>query len=134
MGQAALPAGDEGLTPAVEAFVERARSLSDNELRSVADARDRVDEAFHAAALRAAAEELSNRGPAYALARSRLSGAHVSAAADDAVGAERSEWQRVSRLAQLAIDDALLALLTGDVIHPKHVRELYRSFGVLSTT
>jgi hypothetical protein len=133
MGQAVLPADDDGVTPAVEAFVERARGLSDDELRAVADARDRVDEAFHAAALRAASEALRGRGHDYVRARNRLSAAHVPAAAGDAVGEDRAEWQRVSRLAQLAIDDALLALVTSDVIHPKHVRELYRSFGALSS-
>jgi hypothetical protein len=94
-----------------------------------------VDEAFHEAALRAAAESLVGRAEAYMRARSQLAGAHVPACLESSSrGVERARWQDVARLVQLALDDALLAVATSDELHPNHARELYRSFKVVRPT
>jgi len=101
----------------VAAFVERMRLLTDDERRLVAGARRQVSEGYHESALRAAAELLVGRGDAYARARSEVAAVHVSDGVDD----------ETARLVQLAVDDALAALVTADLLHPNHVRELYRS-------
>jgi hypothetical protein len=38
---------------------------------------------------------------------------------------EIAEWQEVARLARIAIDEALLALLLSDTMMPPDIRELY---------
>lgn len=98
----------------------------------MAEARRAVDEAFHETALFAAAEALEGREDAYVRARRELARAHVPEVLADAARDERARWQDVARLAQLAIDDALLAIVTSDRVHPNHLRELYRSFKATS--
>jgi hypothetical protein len=112
----------------VQGFLDRALALTDDQRLAVADARRAVDEAFHETALLAAAEALAGRGETYAHARRELARAHVPERLDGAADDDRARWQDVARLAQLAIDDALLAILTNDQLHPDHLRELYRSF------
>lgn len=88
-----------------------------------------MDEAFHEAALQSATESLVGRAETYVRARSQLARAHVPECLDgSSADAERARWQDVARLVQLALDDALLAVVTSDELHPNHARELYRSF------
>lgn len=105
--------------------------LRDEDRLTVAEGRKAVSEAYHAKALRAAAEALAGRAEAYVAVRRRLAGAHVpDSLADGVVPAlsaeEVARWNEVARLVQQAIDDALLAFLASDVLHPNHLRELYR--------
>jgi hypothetical protein len=118
----------------VQGFLKRVLELGDDQRLAVAEARRAVNEAFHETALRAAAEALAGRGEAYARARRALARAHVPECLDGSPGdeADRAGWQDVARLVQLAIDDALLAVLTSDALHPNHSRELYRSFKAAS--
>lgn len=116
----------------MQGFIACVLELTDDQRRAVADARRSVDEAFHDTALRAAAEALEGRGDMYARARRELARAHVPERLHGAAGDDRARWQDVARLAQLAIDDALLAVLTSDTLHPNHSRELYRSFKAAS--
>jgi len=130
-GQAPSVGVESDLPPSVDAFVARVRSLTDDERIAIANARGAVDEAFHARALLAGAEELVKRGGAYVGARWALADAHLPEAmldiADDAPGDDVARWNEVARLVQLAIDEALVAILTSDSLHPNHLRELYRS-------
>jgi hypothetical protein len=114
----------------VQGFVERVLELSDDQRLAVAEARRAVNEAFHETAVSAAVEALAGRGEAYTRARRALARAHVPECLDGSAGdgGDRAAWQDVARLVQLAIDDALLAVLTSDALHPSHLRELYRSF------
>lgn len=119
----------------VDQFVERVRVLDDAELWDLARARGSVDETFHAGAWKAAVEMVTARSDAYWNAWSRIATAYVpdrleelvqrGMAVDESVMAE---WQDVARLARLAIDDALLALLTGDIIPPPDIRQLHGSW------
>lgn len=107
------------------------RRLRDEDRLRVAEGRKAVSEAYHAKALRAAAEALSGRAEAYVASRRRLAGAHVPDRLTEEGGLalsadEVARWNEVARLVQQAIDDALLALLASDVLHPNHLRELYR--------
>lgn len=134
-GQLERHGADDSLErfPAVEAFVEQVLQLGDDERHAVAEARKQIDEARQAKALRAAAEALAvtGRRSAYIETRERLALAHLS---DEPVGGDASapstdelaRRHETVRLLRLAIDDAVLALLTTDVLHPKHLRELYR--------
>lgn len=114
--------------------MERALTLTDAERQAAADARRAVNEAYHETALRAAAEALAGRGEEYARARRELAGAHVPDSLGASAGDEddAADRQDVARLVQLAIDDALLAILVSDQLHPNHLRELYRSFKAAS--
>lgn len=122
---------------ALEDFIEQVLSLSDEDRLAAAEARKAIDERYHASALRAAADPLARRGEAYVEARRRLIGAHVPDSLGDEAGRsldprEVAGWNEVARLVQQAIDDAVVALLVSDVLHPKHLRELYRPWqGVL---
>lgn len=100
----------------MEEFVARARQLTDEERVAVAEARKAVDETFHAKAVIAGLEALAGRGDVYVHARRVVAGVHLSEQIED----------EVARLVQLAIDDALLAMIGRDVLHPNHLRELYR--------
>lgn len=88
-----------------------------------------MDEVFHERALAAAAELLVGRGEEYARARRTLATAHLprSLTAD---GGGRTDLDDTARHVQLAIDDGLLAVLTSDLLHPNHARELHRSLKV----
>lgn len=113
-------------TAALDAFVERVRSLTDEERAAVAQARAEVNEAFHERALRAGAEALVGRAEAYAAARSRVGSAHVPAAIGGGDRGPDPHWTSVARLMQLALDEMLVALVASDVLHPNHLRELSR--------
>lgn len=110
--------------PAVEAFVRRARSLTDEERVALAAARRALAEDHREAALRAAAEALAGRSDAYARARRELSDAHVPRRL--ARGDGEAADHETSRLVQLAIDELLVALITSDVLLPDYLRELAR--------
>lgn len=116
----------------VDALVERARALTDEDRRRLASARRTRDESFRAVAWRAACEMLSVRAEAYADAWQRIGPAFVPdrlveliRVGDQADPDDVREWQDVARLARLGIDDELLALLTADFIPPGHIRELH---------
>ena len=105
--------------------------LTDEERLRVAEGRRAVSEAYHAKALRAAAEALAGRAETFIAYRRLVAGAHVPDRLGDEGGAALptdvvARWNEVARLVQQAIDDALLALLASDVLHPDHLRELYR--------
>jgi hypothetical protein len=109
----------------VEEFLARVRALTDEERLAVAAERRAVDESFHEKAVTAGLEALADRGDAYVRARRAVAGAHVP---------ERIEQDQgeVARLVQLAIDDALLAMVGRDLLHPNHLRELYRPWRALA--
>lgn len=116
----------------VEAFIEQARSLDDDDRRALARAREAVDEGFHVGAWRAANEMAAQRAHTYMEARIRIGAAFIPDRLEELIrqGArahpeEVAEWQGVARLSWAGIDDALLALLGTDSIPPLHVRELY---------
>lgn len=110
----------EGVKPgAVGDFVDRVLRLSDDDRLAVAEARRAVSEGFHEKALWAAAEALVGRSEEYARARALVARAHV----PEGLAEEADE---VARLVQLAIDEGLVALVGADVLHPNHLRELYR--------
>lgn len=122
----------------IDALVERARALSDDDRVRLAAARGEVDESFHAGAWRAASEMLPIRAEMYALAWQRIGPAFVPdrlqeiiELGDRADPDELREWQEVARLVRLGIDDELLALLTFDSIPPPHLRQLHRSWSTM---
>ncbi|HJR95630.1 MAG TPA: hypothetical protein VJ807_09355 [Gaiellaceae bacterium] len=132
VGQTDRSQSDRHASRAVDAFVARVLELTDDDRRAIADARAAVDESFHQSALRAAAEQVVGRGDEYMRARRAVALAHVPDALEGAPPGELQALNRVARDAQLAIDDGLLAVLTRDTLHPKHLRELNRSLGIVS--
>jgi len=127
------PEISEATKPAglVDSLIARARSLDDVDLQVLAEARAGIDETFHRGAWRAALEALSTGSSVYAEAWTKIGDAYVPRRLEELAqrggGADRGDlvaWQQVARLARLAIDDALLALLTADTIPPPHRREL----------
>ena len=131
VGQPDLSQPDTHASPAVDAFVARVLELTDDDRSAIADARAAVDEPFHRSALLAAAEQLAGRGDEYVRARRAVALAHVPDALEGAPPGELEALNRIARNAQLAIDDGLLAVLARDTLHPKHLRELNRSLGVV---
>ena len=131
VGQTDLSQSDTHASPAVDAFVARVLELTDDDRRAIAHARTAVDESFHRSALLAAVEQLVSRGDEYLRARRAVALAHVPDALDGAAPGELDALNRVAREAWLAIDDGLLAVLARDTLHPKHLRELNRSLGVI---
>jgi hypothetical protein len=125
--------GAEAVIPAgVEAFLERARALRDEDRRALADARRGGSEVVRAGAWRAAVEMLPERANAYVAGWARIGTAFVPERLEEllrtgsgADAAEVAEWQEVARLVRIALDEALLALLLSDTITPPDVRELY---------
>lgn len=107
---------------AVDSFVERVRSLTDEERRVVAERRRGLDEAFREKALRAAAEAIPPHEAVYVRARARVAGAHVPTRLEE--GVRDDEWTEISRLVQLAVDEGLLAMVAQRTVHPNHLREL----------
>lgn len=105
----------------------RVRALTDEDRTVLAEARKALDEGFREQALRSAAELLVGRGEAYALARRELAGAHV----PQGLGDDRGRRDEVARLAELAIDELLVGIVTQERLHPKHLRELYRPWRAL---
>jgi hypothetical protein len=121
--------GNTASTPLhVDAFIEEAHALRDENRVVLAEARRRLDEAVRAAAWKAANEVLVGRAAEYADAWLRIGPAHLPERLEDLRGegdaAEIERWQDVARLARLALDEALVALLTADTIPPPDVREL----------
>jgi hypothetical protein len=115
----------------VDDLVRQVQALDDADLRRLARARAQVDESFHSGAWRSAVEMAATKGGAHAEAWVRIGAAFVPERLEELVqlGAtadpeEVAEWQGVARLARLAIDDRLLALLTADSIKPPDLREL----------
>lgn len=134
-GQHARVEPDTASSSPLDEFVTRVLALTDDERRTVAEARRSVDEAFHERALVAATELLVGRGETYAQARRVLATAHVPMAlSEHGDHDERAELADLARHVQLAIDDGLLAVLTSDLLHPNHARELHRSLKVVFDT
>ncbi len=61
----------------IDALVERARALTDDDRVRLAAARGAIEESFHAGAWRAASEMLPDRGEMYASAWQRIGAAFV---------------------------------------------------------
>lgn len=121
----------EGLPKKVQELIDRARTLSDEERRAIAIARADRDEAFRVGAWRAAMEAIGQRPELYPAAWVKVGSAYVPERLEGLINLgsradadEVAEWQGVARLVRLAIDEALLALLTSDTIPPPHLREL----------
>lgn len=110
------------LDAGVTSFVERVRGLTDEERRVVAERRRGLDEVFREKAVRAGAESLEAHADLYVRTRMQVAHAHVPACLEEAVPNE--EWAEISRLVQLAIDEALLAFVGSGTLHPNHLREL----------
>lgn len=123
---------ESGPRAIVDAFIERARALDDEDRRALARARGAIDEAFHAGAWKAANEMVADRARGYVEARVRIGDAHVPDRLEELIQlgskadpAQVAEWQGIARLVRAGMDDALLALLTADSITPPDIRELY---------
>ena len=115
----------------MDAFVEQARALRDEERVFLADARRGLNEVVRAGAWKAANEMLTPRAAEYTAAWMRIGPAFVPDRLEElhgrssgVDGAEVARWQDVARLARLAMDEALVALLVADVVPPPAVREL----------
>lgn len=123
----------EAVIPAsVEGFLEQARALRDEDRLALAEARGAGNEAVRAGAWNAALELLPERAGAYVSCWGRVGPAFVPERLEEllrtgsgADAREIAEWQEVARLARIAIDEALLALLLSDTMMPPDVRELY---------
>lgn len=113
---------------AVESFVERVRSLTDDERRVVAARRRGLDEAFREKAVRGGIEASARHPELWAQARMQVAGAHLPDALEEAT--LEPEWSEISRLVQLAIDEGLLAFVGQGTLHPDHLRELIAAWPV----
>lgn len=111
-----------GLDAVVESFVQRVRSLNDDERRVVAARRRELDEALREKSLRAGAESLSPHADLYVRARARVANAHLPTRLEE--GVADGEWVEISRLVQLAVDEGLIAMVGQETLHPNHLREL----------
>jgi hypothetical protein len=114
----------------VETFLEQVRSLRDEDRRALAEARRAGSEVVRGGAWKAAAEMLPERAGAYVSAWATIGASFVPERLEELLleGADPgviAEWQDVARLARIAIDEALVALLLSDTILPPHTRELY---------
>ncbi|MGH3023173.1 MAG: hypothetical protein ACRDNI_05910 [Gaiellaceae bacterium] len=122
-GETVIPAGLEG-------FVEQARALRDDDRVALAGARRAGNEAVRADAWNAALELLPERATVYVSCWARIGPAFLPERLEELLrtgtdASEIAEWQEVARLARIAIDEALLALLLSDTMLPPEVRELY---------
>ena len=122
----------------IDAVVERARALTDDDRVLLAAARGTIEESFHAGSWRAALEMLSVRAEMYAWAWQRIGSAFVPERllemvemGDQGDPVELKNWQDVARLVRLGIDDELLGLLTSDAIPPAHLRQLHMSWAAM---
>jgi hypothetical protein len=123
----------ERVTPArLDAFVEQARALRDEDRLALAEARRAGNESVRAGAWSAALELLPERAPAYVSCWASIGPVFVPERLEELLrtdsGAEAreiAEWQEVARLTRIAVDEALLALLLSDTMMPPDVRELY---------
>jgi len=117
----------------LEAFIERARALGDDDRRALAEARAAIDETFHVGAWKAVNEIVAERAAAYVEARVRIGASYVPTRLEELVQmgsqadpTEVVRWQGVARLVRAGLDDALLALVAVDLIRPPDLRELLR--------
>lgn len=121
----------------LEAFIEEARRLDDEQRVALADTRRRLDEVGRAAAWKAANEILVGRGEDYVAAWMRLGRAHIPDRLEELRGRgpadEIERWQEIARLVRLALDEALVALLTADTIPPPDIRELLHPWNELQS-
>ena len=122
--------GEVVIPGSVDAFVETARALRDENRRALAGARRAGNEAVRAGAWNAAVELLPERADAYVSCWARIGPAFVPERLEVLLregsdAAEIAEWQEIARLARIALDEALLALLLSDTMMPPDVRELY---------
>ena len=122
--------GEAVIPDSVEALVETAKALRDEDRRALAEARRAGNEAVRAEAWRAAVDLLPERAEAYVACWARIGPAFVPERLEallregsDAAGI--ADWQEIARLARIALDEALLALLLSDAMMPPDVRELY---------
>lgn len=116
----------------LETFVERALSLDDEDREVLAATRGALDEAFHLGPWRSANEIVGRDPRAYMELRQRIGSAFLPRRLGELVdlGAEAdpsevARWVGIARLARVALDDALMALLAADSIPPPALRELY---------
>lgn len=125
-----------GNTPAlaagVETFVERARQLTDDDRVRLAEARAAIDETFHAGAWKAANDTAAQHERDYLPALVKIGAAYIPGRLEELVqtgtAADHTDvarWQEVARHARLAIEDALIALVTADLLRPPDLRELF---------
>jgi hypothetical protein len=129
----------EGGAPAgLEAFVEQARALRDEDRLALAEARRAGNESVRAAAWTAAVDLLAERADSYVSCWARVGAAFVPERLEEllrtdsgADAREIAEWQEVARLTRIAIDEALLALLLSDAMMPPDVRELYHPWRIM---
>jgi hypothetical protein len=120
-----------GASTHLDAFIEAARGLRDEDRVVLANERRRLNEVVRAASWKAANEVLGRRGAEYSEAWIRMGPAFVPDRLEELHGegsgsdpAEIEAWQDVARLARIAMDEALVALLTADTIPPPDIREL----------
>jgi hypothetical protein len=120
------------LSAPVAEFVERALSLDDRDREALAAARGAIDEAFHLSAWRSANAILGSDPALYLDIRQRIADSFLPRRLVELVDLgpeadpeEVQRWVAVARLARLAVDDALMGLLTADSIRPPDLRELY---------
>jgi hypothetical protein len=116
----------------VDAFVERALSLDDDDHEALAAARGAIDEAFHLGAWRSANEIVGRDPRAYLELRQRIASAFLPRRLGELVDlgaeadpSEMARWVGIARLARVALDDALMGLLAADSIPPPALRVLY---------
>lgn len=116
----------------IEAFIERARKLSDEDRLHLGEARAAIDETFHIGAWKAANEIAAQQARDYRQVWVEIGAVFIPDRLEELVQkgtagdrAEITRWQEVARQARLAMEDALLALSVADVIRPPDLRELY---------
>jgi hypothetical protein len=129
-----------GSLPHLDAFVAEARTLRDEDRLALAEARRRLDEVVRAAAWKAANEVLAGRAEEYISIWMRIGPAHIPDRLEELRGrgspeeiAELERWQEVARLVRLAMDEALVALLTADTLPPPDIRELIHPWKEMQT-
>ena len=114
----------------MEAFIEAARDLCDEDRLVLANERRRLNEIVRAASWKAANEMVGPRAAEYAEAWIRMGPAFIPDRLEELHGEgsgdpdEIERWQDVARLVRIAMDEALVALLAADTIPPPDIREL----------
>jgi hypothetical protein len=115
----------------LEAFIEAARDLCDEDRLVLANERRRLNEIVRAASWKAANEMIGPRAAEYAEAWIRMGPAFIPDRLEELHGegsgsnpGEIERWQDVARLARIAMDEALVALLAAETIPPPDIREL----------